>query len=57
MCGHGMVAGNLVKKMVRQIKSGRKSLNEAAVELAKPCQCGVFNTTRAEKILSDLIND
>ena len=43
MCGHGMVAENLVKKMVRQVKSGKKSLNEAVVELAKPCQCGVFS--------------
>lgn len=57
MCGHGMVAGNLVKEMVRQVKSGKKSLNEAVVELAKQCQCGVFNTTRAKNILSDLIND
>jgi hypothetical protein len=57
MCGHGMVAVNLVKIMVRQVKSGKKSLKEAVVELAKPCQCGVFNTTRAEKILSDLINE
>lgn len=54
MCGHGMVAGNLVKKMARQVKLGKRSLNEAAVELAKPCQCGIFNTTRAISILSDL---
>lgn len=57
MCGHGMVAENLVKEMVRQVKSGKKSLDESAVELTKPCQCGVFNTTIAKKIIVDLMSD
>lgn len=48
MCGHGMVASNLVNEMVKQIKKGKKTLQEAAVELAKPCQCGIFNPKRAE---------
>ena len=51
MCGHGMVASNLVREMVRQIKKGKKSLEEAGRELAKPCQCGVFNPKRAEALL------
>lgn len=51
MCGHGMVSANLVKEMVRQINSGKKTVHEAAVELAKPCQCGVFNPARAEVLL------
>ena len=55
MCGHGMVAVNLVREMVRQIKKGKKSLEEAAVELAKPCQCGVFNPKRAEALLAKFL--
>ncbi|MGQ9676006.1 MAG: hypothetical protein ACUVX1_10115 [Chloroflexota bacterium] len=55
MCGHGLVAGNLVKEMVRQVKSGKKTLQEAGVELARPCQCGVFNPKRAEKLLEKLL--
>ncbi len=54
MCGHGMIASNLVKEMVKQVKNGKKTLEEAAVELAKPCQCGVFNLKRAEDLLSKL---
>lgn len=55
MCGHGMVASNLVREMVRQIKKGKKSLEAAGVELAKPCQCGVFNPKRAEALLASFL--
>ncbi len=55
MCGHGMVANNLVNEMVNQIRKGKKSLKEATVEVAKPCQCGVFNPKRAEILLKQLL--
>jgi hypothetical protein len=55
MCGHGMVASNLVRELVRQIKKGKKTLQEAGLELAKPCQCGVFNTKRAEALLEKFL--
>lgn len=51
MCGHGMVASNLVREMIMQIKKGKKTLKEASLELAKPCQCGVFNPKRAAELL------
>jgi len=54
MCGHGLVSANLVKKMATQVKKGKKSLTEAAAELAKPCMCGVFNAQRAERLLMEL---
>lgn len=54
MCGHGLVSVNLVKKMATQVKKGKKSLPEAAAELAKPCMCGVFNAQRAERLLMEL---
>jgi hypothetical protein len=54
MCGHGLVSANLVKKMATQVKKGKKSLSEAAAELAKPCMCGVFNAERAERLLMEL---
>jgi len=40
--------------MIHQVKKGKKSLREAAEELAKPCQCGIFNPQRAEKLLAKL---
>ena len=55
MCGHGMVAFNLVRKMIEDIKQGRRTVKEAAEELAKPCQCGVFNPDRAEALLEEII--
>jgi len=36
MCGHGMVAANLVKEMAQEVKNGKTYIREAAVELAKP---------------------
>ena len=55
MCGHGMVASNLVREMVKQIKKEKKTLQEAGLELAKPCQCGVFNPKRAERLLKKFL--
>jgi len=55
MCGHGMVASNLVREMADQVKKGKKSLEEAGIELAKPCQCGIFNPKRAEKLLKKML--
>ncbi len=55
MCGHGLISSNLFKEMARQVKKGKKTVKEAAIELAKQCQCGVFNPKRAEQLLSKLI--
>ncbi|EAX48339.1 conserved hypothetical protein [Thermosinus carboxydivorans Nor1] len=55
MCGHGMVAFSLVKKMIEDIKAGRRTVREAAEELAKPCQCGVFNPSRAAAMLEEIL--
>lgn len=51
MCGHGMVAANLVNDYVRKIKRGKLTPEEAAKNIAEPCVCGVFNTERAARIL------
>ncbi len=54
MCGHGMVSVELVKDLLAQVKSGGLSPREAAVELSKPCVCGIFNTDRAEAIFQKI---
>ena len=51
MCGHGMAAPNLVKALVEDIKAGRISVEEASKELAERCECGIFNPTRAARLL------
>jgi hypothetical protein len=55
MCGHGQVPFNLVKKMIAEVKEGRLTIGEAAEEMAKPCQCGVFNPKRAEAMLEEIL--
>lgn len=55
MCGHAMVPFALVRKMLEDIKAGRRTVAEAAQELAKPCQCGVFNPSRAAALLEEII--
>lgn len=54
MCGHAMVTPRLVEQMVERIKKGRATPEEAALELAKPCQCAIFNIERAARILKML---
>jgi hypothetical protein len=53
MCGHGMVAHNLAKKMLDWVKEGRRDPRQAATYLAKFCTCGIYNTTRAIRILEE----
>lgn len=55
MCGHGLVSGRLVKKMVEEIKKGKITVEKAAIELAKPCLCGIFNPHRAAKLLKKMV--
>ena len=52
MCGHGLVARNLVLQMIEDVRAGRRPVEEAAVELGRQCVCGVFNTKRAEMLLN-----
>jgi len=54
MCGHAMVAPNLVNSLVADIKAGELGVEEAGKELAKQCECGIFNPDRAAKLLEAL---
>ncbi len=53
MCGHGMVSNSLAKKMIDWVKEGRRTPEEAASYLTRFCSCGVFNPSRAKRILED----
>lgn len=55
MCGHGLVSGRLVKRMVEDIKKNKTTVEKAAIELAKPCLCGIFNPYRAGKLLQKMV--
>lgn len=53
MCGHGMVSASFAKKMVDWVKEGRRTPEQAAAYMAHFCACGVFNPSRAKRILED----
>ena len=55
MCGHGMVPANLVERVIAQVKRGTKTVREGALELTRPCHCGIYNPVRAEHLLKRLI--
>ncbi|MFA5027737.1 MAG: hypothetical protein WC713_07645, partial [Candidatus Methylomirabilota bacterium] len=55
MCGHAMVPLALIDSVIAKITRKQLSVEQAAVELAKPCVCGVFNPTRAAELLRRLI--
>ena len=54
MCGHAMVSSHLIDHMIGEIKQGTTTCRQAAEELSRMCDCGVFNTYRAEKLLQKL---
>ena len=55
MCGHALVSKNLVQEVVEDIKNGERTASEAAVELSRQCECGIFSPYRAEKLLKRLL--
>ena len=55
MCGHAMVATNLVTSLIDEIKAGERSAEDAGKELARVCECGIFNPVRAAELLRGMI--
>jgi hypothetical protein len=55
MCGHGMVSVNLILDTIERVKKGEMTLDEAGERLFRPCQCGIFNTDRAKKMLQAMM--
>jgi len=53
MCGHGMVSANLAKKMIDWVKENRRTPEEAAAYLTHFCSCGVYNPSRAKRVLEE----
>jgi hypothetical protein len=57
MCGHAMVSANLVTHLVAEINEGKTTHEEAANELSRMCDCGIFNPYRAEKLLRKMTTE
>lgn len=56
MCGHGLISAKLVDSLVEDLKSGQTTANAASLELAKRCECGIFNPTRGAELLKAMAN-
>ncbi len=54
MCGHALVSAKLVAHLADRIAHGRTSPESAARELARQCICGIFNPTRAQRLLENM---
>ena len=54
MCGHAMISADLVRKMVRDVKRGRRTAEDACLEMSRCCTCGNYNLTRGIKLLKKL---
>ena len=48
-CGHGMVSPNLVISLAKRVKAGRITAKDAAIEIARPCYCGIINVHNVEQ--------
>lgn len=53
MCGHGMIGSSLAKKMIDWVKEGRRTPEQAATYMQRFCSCGVFNPSRATRVLDE----
>jgi hypothetical protein len=53
MCGHGMVSAGFARKMIDWVKENRRTPEEAAAYLAQFCSCGVYNPSRAKRVLEE----
>ncbi|MBW1962416.1 MAG: hypothetical protein JRJ04_13300 [Deltaproteobacteria bacterium] len=53
MCGHGMVSPNLVRDVIRKIKTHKTNPWQGSLTLASPCICGIVNPHRSAQLLKD----
>jgi hypothetical protein len=53
MCGHGMVSLSFAKKMIDYVKENRMKPERAAATLSRFCSCGIYNNSRAIRIIED----
>jgi len=54
-CGHSLIASNLIVALLKKIRKGKMTTEEAALCLAKPCACGIVSMKRVKEILEGMI--
>jgi hypothetical protein len=53
MCGHGMVSFGLAQKMLDMVREGRRTPEQAVATMARFCPCGVYNPSRALRLIEE----
>ena len=54
MCGHAMVSPHLLAHLLKRVRQNKVSYGDAALELSRQCECGIFNPDRAERLLREM---
>lgn len=57
MCGHSLVGAELARTVIDRVKRNRLTPERGAKVLARPCPCGIFNTSRCAELLAKLKAD
>lgn len=52
MCGHSLVGSGLVRSVLKKVQSGELTPEEGALQLTRPCSCGIFNTVRCQELMA-----
>lgn len=55
MCGHGLISQHLVKKLIEEVRNGKKTPEQAAIQIGIPCVCGIYNPDRAVELLNKYV--
>ena len=55
MCGHSLVAQNLVRDVMKKVREGKLSPEDAAIVASRPCTCGIFNTRRCADAFREML--
>lgn len=51
MCGHGLISKALIIDTVERVRQGKMTPQAGAIRMGAPCVCGLFNPTRAIRML------
>ncbi|MEA4911975.1 MAG: hypothetical protein VB092_05085 [Oscillospiraceae bacterium] len=55
MCGHGLITAALIYDVADRVKKGQLTIEQAGVEIAKPCICGACNPIRASELIKKFL--
>jgi len=53
MCGHGMISHAFARKAIDFVRENRRTPDEVIAGLSRFCSCGIFNPSRARRIIED----